>query len=271
MALETLGIRALVTFTMGPLILFCAWLGGWYFMGVVSIISILALHEFYGLATHKGATPATWLGLSSALVIDLMLFLGESATIPAFLVAMFMTLATIELFRNKKNPILNVATTLMGLFYIALPFGFLILIRQLPGTGGSRGGLIILIFLAVWICDSAAYLVGSRFGKHKLFPRVSPNKTIEGTLAGFVFAIITAYVAHVTFLPDVNVFAVLAVGAICGSLGQASDLLESLFKRDAEVKDSSSLIPGHGGVLDRFDSEILVAPAVYLLFRLIAV
>ena len=112
-------------------------------------------------------------------------------------------------------------------------------------------------------------MLGSKFGKHKLFPRVSPNKTVEGTAFGFFFALLTAYISQLTFLPEISLVDALVIGVICGSFGQASDLIESLFKRDAGVKDASNLIPGHGGVLDRFDSEILVAPVVYFYLRFV--
>ena len=263
MGFETFGVRTLVTFVFGPLILFSAWLGGWYFAGVVTLIALLAQYEFYGLAVKKGALPQTYPGLVLAAGVCLLLFAGYLSWVWLLLSGSFILLAVAELFRNKDGPILNVATTFMGLLYIAFPFGFLILIRQMS----AGGGMVILIFLAIWICDSAAYIVGSKIGRRKLFPRVSPNKTVEGTAAGFLFALATAYFCYMTFLGAYGLVDVLVVGAICGSLGQVSDLLESLFKRDAQVKDSSHLIPGHGGVLDRFDSEILVAPAVYLFLQ----
>ena len=134
------------------------------------------------------------------------------------------------------------------------------------GTGHPTifgGKLIILLLLSIWICDSAAYIAGSRFGRHKLFSRVSPNKTVEGTLFGFLFALATAFACQMTFINELSLTQALVIGGICGSFGQLSDLVESLLKRDAGVKDSSNLIPGHGGILDRFDSEILVAPLVY--------
>lgn len=107
-------------------------------------------------------------------------------------------------------------------------------------------------------------------GKHKLFESVSPNKTIEGAVAGFVLATITAYLCQVTFMDQLALLHAMAIGAICGSAGQVSDLTESLFKRDAAVKNASKIIPGHGGFLDRFDSPILAAPAVYFYLRFVA-
>ena len=120
------------------------------------------------------------------------------------------------------------------------------------------GYTVISIFVMIWICDSAAYYAGSAFGKHKLFPRVSPNKSWEGTFFGFIFAVITAVAAKYIVLDYLPLGSAVIIGVIVGSVGQLGDLIESLLKRDAGVKDSSQFIPGHGGVLDRFDSLLLV-------------
>ncbi len=268
MGFEKLGIRALVTFLLGPLILLSAWVGGLVFFAVATIVVVLALHEFYEISTNKGVSAQKWLGLAAAMYAAYLLYAGLSQHIWLVLTVLLLLSVSVELFRNVDNPILNVSVTLAGILYIAIPIGLLPAIRQLPWSGAgfrdeTGGAMVILIFLCIWICDSAAYIMGSRFGKHKLFPRVSPNKSVEGTAFGFLFAVLTAFISQVTFLQEVTLLHVLAVGAICGSFGQMSDLIESLFKRDAGVKDASNLIPGHGGVLDRFDSEIVAVPLVY--------
>ena len=123
---------------------------------------------------------------------------------------------------------------------------------------------MISIFAMIWICDSAAFHVGSALGKHKLFPRVSPQKSWEGAVAGLIAAILVALAAKYLVLTFLPVTSAIVLGAIVGTIGQLGDLTESLLKRDAGVKDSSTLIPGHGGVFDRFDSLLLVAPCAYL-------
>jgi phosphatidate cytidylyltransferase len=126
------------------------------------------------------------------------------------------------------------------------------------------GGLTVLaLFASIWICDSAAYFAGRAFGRHTLFERVSPKKTWEGALAGFVFAIAAFVAAKALFLPYLSYPSALVCGATVGCFGQLGDLAESLMKRDAGVKDSSALIPGHGGIFDRFDSLIFVSPLVF--------
>jgi phosphatidate cytidylyltransferase len=194
----------------------------------------------------------------------------------------------VELFRNNGSAILNLATTIMGVLYISLFFGAFIGIRELfipldfpflryfPNDSVALsvsnlemvykwgGYTVISIFAMIWICDSAAYYGGMLTGKHKLFPRVSPKKSWEGAIFGFIFAIISAVVAKMLVLPYLTYGNAIVIGFIVGTIGQLGDLVESLIKRDAAVKDSSNLIPGHGGVFDRFDSLLLVSPIVYL-------
>jgi len=146
-------------------------------------------------------------------------------------------------------------STIVGIreFYVNSPLSY------------SNGGLIIItIFITLWMTDSAAYFVGSAIGKHKLFPRVSPNKSWEGAIAGFVFAVITLVVLKIFLLDFLDWIDIIAFGVIIGIFGQVGDLIESLIKRDAGVKDSSSIIPGHGGIFDRFDSLLFSAPIIYL-------
>ncbi|MEX1138513.1 MAG: phosphatidate cytidylyltransferase [Bacteroidota bacterium] len=192
----------------------------------------------------------------------------------------------IELFRRKGSPLLNVSTTLAGVLVISLCFGLLIGLRELYGhgfpfhkfMGGSLlagdkelatvrawgGWTVLSIVVAIWFCDTAAYFVGSVFGRHKLFPRVSPGKTWEGAIAGFVGAVAVMVVGRELFLPYLTLMDGIFLGVIVGVFGQMGDLVESRFKRDAGIKDSSALIPGHGGMYDRFDSLVFIAPFVYL-------
>ena len=198
----------------------------------------------------------------------------------------------VEIVRGKGSPIFNFGSTLGGVLYVSLPLGTLVGIRELfgekflPGrflsfVGADSGELAhdlvyrwggylaITIFASIWICDTVAQFVGLKFGKHKLSPRVSPNKTWEGAVGGFVAAILAALLARFLLLPFLSIAETLIIGTVVGIFGQMGDLAESLLKRDAQVKDSSSLIPGHGGVLDRFDSLIFVSPILFLYFDLV--
>lgn len=192
----------------------------------------------------------------------------------------------VELFRSRGSALQNVGTTVSGVLVISLCFGFLVGLRELFSYGfpihryvGSVipeeadpmlivrrwGGLTVLsAFVSVWICDTAAYFAGSTIGRHKLFPTVSPSKTWEGAVAGFLGAVAVMVAAQQTVLPYLSLFDGIALGVLAGVFGQLGDLVESKFKRDAGVKDSSALIPGHGGVYDRFDSVVFLSPVLYL-------
>ncbi|HEX9653277.1 MAG TPA: phosphatidate cytidylyltransferase [bacterium] len=273
MDLKKFGIRALVTIVFGPFILFCAWKGSYLFLALVTSLVVLGAGEFYGLAVKKVTNPQRILGMVASAALCLSLFFYATHYLWLVFAVLVFFSGTYELFRNAVNPILNIAATLMGVLCVALPLSFLLLIRELPNQFNfdyrHGGQIVILVFLTIWVCDTMAYVLGSQFGKHKLFERASPNKTIEGTLCGFLSAVTVAWVCQQTFLSHMRLVDVLVIGVISGSVGQMSDLLESLLKRDAGVKDSSNLIPGHGGILDRFDSEILVAPAVYVYLKLV--
>jgi len=198
-----------------------------------------------------------------------------------FLLAVLLT----ELFRQKGSAMLNAATTVVGVCIISLFFGTLIYVRELFPFGFpvhkffptsyagdaelamiSRWGgyTIVSIFASIWMCDTAAYFGGSTFGRHKLFERVSPKKSWEGSVFGFMAALLTMVIARAMVLDYLRLQDALVIGGIVGIFGQLGDLVESRFKRDAGVKDSSAIIPGHGGVYDRFDSLVFVAPIVYL-------
>lgn len=210
-----------------------------------------------------------------------------------FITALFLFLVivlVVELFRNAGSIFLNAGFTIFGVMYVGIFLASLTGIRELFGmefpsqlalqhfsvmsllsddsvraTTYRWGGLtIISIIVSIWICDTAAYFGGLSMGRHKLFPRVSPNKSWEGAVWGFFGAVVTMVVMQKLFLPYLQFHQAVIIGIIIGVFGQIGDLVESLLKRDAGVKDSSTLIPGHGGVLDRFDSLIFVSPILYL-------
>jgi phosphatidate cytidylyltransferase len=148
----------------------------------------------------------------------------------------------------------------MGLFAASL-----VGLREFYQEQYTNGGfLVISVFASIWICDSAAYYGGTALGKHRLFLRVSPKKSWEGAVFGFVFAVLTMIVAKFIVLDFLDWNTIIALGVIIGIIGQLGDLVESLLKRDAQVKDSSNILPGHGGMFDRFDSLLLTAPVVFL-------
>lgn len=210
-----------------------------------------------------------------------------------FLTVLFLFLSLVmlvELFRNNGSAFMNAGFTIFGVMYIGVFLASLTGLRELFGaefpyhlaiqffpdssalsdetirsTTYAWGGLtVIAILVSIWMCDTMAYFGGLSMGKHKLFPRVSPNKSWEGAVWGFFGAVLTMIVFQHYFLPYLKIHQAVMIGIIIGVFGQIGDLIESLLKRDAGVKDSSGLIPGHGGVFDRFDSLIFVSPILYL-------
>ncbi len=205
-----------------------------------------------------------------------------------FLLVFIPLVLLVELFRNKPQPTRNIATTLLGALYVSFFLGSLIGLRELfipadfpvyahfriPGTVVPDdvratiyrwgGWTVISLFASIWLCDTAAYFSGTRFGRHRLMERVSPHKTWEGAVAGAVTAVVAFLAARALLLPYMSAGTAAVCGLIVGIFGQLGDMVESLVKRDAGVKDSSAILPGHGGILDRFDSLILVSPLMYL-------
>lgn len=265
-------LRVLVSIIAIPVILAASYFGRYFFLFFVLVISLISFYEFSVLALNKNMHVNMIGGLLIVLffvVNSYLKFIDNYASLLIVVAA----LCVIELFRNKNSTLLNLGGTLLGILYIGLFSSALISIREFyiqPEGNYLHGGfLIISIFAAIWICDSAAYYIGTALGKHRLFPRVSPKKSWEGAIAGFVFALLAMIASKIIVLDFLSWNSAIGIGIIVGLIGQIGDLIESLFKRDSGVKDSSSLIPGHGGIFDRFDSLIFSAPLILILLTLI--
>ncbi|MGA9637516.1 phosphatidate cytidylyltransferase [Flavobacterium sp.] len=173
------------------------------------------------------------------------------------------------LFDNKTTKIDSFSKYIYLLGYIILPF---IIMTKIPfGKAGYNPKILISIFILIWTNDSFAYIVGKSIGKTKLFERISPKKTIEGFLGGVFFAVIASYIIAKYYIQiaEVNLYIWIVIALIVGVFGTIGDLIESKFKRIAAVKDSGKIMPGHGGVLDRLDSVIFVAPIVFLFYQIL--
>lgn len=262
--------RILVSVFAIPLILILCYVGNIYFFLFAAAIALVSFYEFSQMAKNKGANVNLSLGFFSVLFLLLNSYLHFFDSYSSVVLIVFLS-ALIELFRNKYSAIINIGATLLGIFYTGIFGASLIGIREFYPHIGSlylQGGyLIISVLAAIWICDSAAYFGGVSLGKHKLFPRVSPHKSWEGAAFGFLFAILTMIIAHFIVLDFLTLFESIILGVIVGIIGQTGDLVESLIKRDADVKDSSALIPGHGGFFDRFDSLLFSAPVILLYLK----
>ncbi len=262
--------RVIVSIFAVPLILIASYLGRYYFLTFVTIISLFSFYEFGLLVKNKGVKINFPLGGLIIFILLLNQYLGFD-DLELIIVLSSLLLLTVELFRNKGSAIYNLGSTFLGIFYIGIFAASLIALRDLHfltvESNENGAYLIISILASIWIGDSAAYYGGITFGRHKLFPRVSPKKSWEGAIFGFIFSVAALILAKLIVLYFLSWTNVLVIGIIIGTIGQIGDLVESMLKRDSGVKDSSSLIPGHGGFFDRFDSLLFSAPAIWLYLK----
>ena len=273
--------RTITGLSMVFILLLALYFSGWVFASIFLIITILGLWEFYGLIASEECQPQKYYGT----IAGAILYLGTVliclvpkdnnsdqlwlAFIPFILpIPLIFFSFIIEIYRNKPKPLVNIATTTMGFLYIALPFSLLIFFNR-PGVLHFWGMPVILVsyFGFTWMYDTVAYLYGKQFGKHKLFERISPKKTWEGTIAGGIVTLLAAFGIHF-FVPDLPLTDWLALACIVLIFGTHGDLVESLLKRSLNIKDSGNILPGHGGILDRFDTMFISAPFVFLYFFL---
>tara|TARA_B100000941_G_C28486648_1_gene545386 strand:+ start:83 stop:934 length:852 start_codon:yes stop_codon:yes gene_type:complete len=272
--------RSIVNFLGIPLIVFLVFMGEYFFLFFISVVNFFCLREFYLLPRSEKIYPQFIIGYIISFLILLLNFFQYDKiiffTFFDFFIICILFIIIFELFRGKKNPFLNISITLTGLLYVPIFLSSLFLIRNFDSQSQNfyNLGMVItfVIFLSTWLCDTGALFFGKFLGKNKLLYRVSPNKTIEGSIGGF-FGTFLIYILFYFFSFDeifneyINHFDILFIFIIIGIGAQIGDLAESLFKRNFGLKDSSSMLAGHGGFLDRFDSILFSAPLVYIYFR----
>lgn len=245
-----------------PIIFLCIYFGEMPFYIMMFVVTFFCVQEFFSIS--KKYKPHAIVSLVLAVLFFLSLYffkdcavniLAFSAILIAFILFLF------EIYGKSTDLCVSrIAISFFGAFFLPLALIHMVYIRQL--NGGMQ--LIFFIFIVVWTLDTAAYGFGRAFGKHKLAVNVSPKKTIEGAVAGLIFGVLAAVICRNLFMVEILTSIQAAIlGLIIAIVGQFSDLAESLIKRDGQVKDSGKIIPGHGGVFDRFDSYVFVAPAVY--------
>jgi phosphatidate cytidylyltransferase len=246
-------------------------LGSYAFASLFLILSVLVLREFYSLCRLAGFYPQVNNGLFTGAALFVISFLTAEHTITYisfnYLIPIVFSFPVYELFRKKKNPLANIAVTGFGIVFVSIPFSMLnfIAFPEFEGCITYSYGLLISLFIFVWAGDSGAYLFGVRFGRHRLFERISPKKSWEGLIGGIATALATAWILTFIFAYSFVLLGFIAiVVVISGTLG---DLVESMIKRSIGVKDSGRFMPGHGGLLDRFDSILLASPVIYFVFQ----
>ncbi|MEX1189686.1 MAG: phosphatidate cytidylyltransferase [Bacteroidia bacterium] len=237
----------------------------WGLKELRSIVRVNEIHlPFFTLLAGNIIIFASVLGFTLAHV---SLGIQKSDLVPSFITAVLLVFVifSTELFRAKTKALESISITIFSFFYLALPSGLLVS-ASVTDSGNYEPWRILFFFFMMWASDTGAYFTGRFFGKHKLFERLSPKKTIEGFLGGVITAMLTGFAASLYFEGSSTLFWVLT-GAIMSITGSLGDLFESMIKRQFEVKDSGTLLPGHGGILDRFDSTFLSIPIYFLLLK----
>jgi phosphatidate cytidylyltransferase len=255
--------RILIALGSLPIIFACTYYGSWAFFIFVTTLALLSLNEFYSLMNRKGYSPSYLVGGVAAIFFTWFTTYTvkhpnwEPYATGILTTAIILTFSAGIFLKKAQDSTVNASITLLGILYIGWMFCYFILIRELT----YHGAYLFFLMIAVWAGDTTAYFIGTKFGRIKLSPYISPKKTVEGAVSGLIVSVISA--AVFSTIIGMSMLHGIILGVIIGIVGQVSDLVESLIKRDAGVKDSSNLVPGHGGVLDRMDSFILTAPIMY--------
>lgn len=278
-----------------PLILWISYEGGLWLLGMITLFGLIGINEYLIAEGHTPSTGAYWgTFLTASVSFGILIFgylslvqdgpmraadaLGFSAIwiLSAVVTMAFFVLSSVLFAIGSREPskLFDSSTRLLwGLIYITwlYPVVFLVgtFVPAVVGTGFGGGDLLLFLFALLWVGDTSAMFVGMKFGKHKLAPTVSPNKTVEGFVGGIVGSLLVAVIVYFwRFDGLVSMHHMLIAAVGCSVFGQLGDLVESMWKRSIGIKDSSGLIPGHGGILDRFDSLLFAAPFLFAYFVL---
>jgi phosphatidate cytidylyltransferase len=248
----------------------------WTFLAFVLIANLWLGIEFFRISSHDQTKALSFTSILTGSIALILVFLGKTYDINSSIYWLILIPALFifieELFLNKQNPLRNISVSFLSLIYITTPLITSILLVygndfdfQIRKGGTFHPELLIGILILIWIFDSMAYCIGVPLGKHKLFVRVSPKKSWEGTIGGAIFVIIAAIFMN-KFIPAISQTDWIIISALVIVFGTIGDLIESLFKRSINVKDSGETLPGHGGLLDRLDSFIFTLPWVLIYF-----
>jgi len=282
---SNLALRLLTAVLLIPPVIYTIWVGGLLYLAVIVGIILLGLREFYGLIEDKGAHPLVGFGLAAGVAIPVVAYVGNEYHATILMTAVLLAVMVAQVGKAQITEALaSISGTFFGVFYVGWLLSHAIVLRQFHDVVSAkwgpaaaldidpRAGAFFMLFCVSTVigCDAGAYFGGRAWGKRKLAPQISPGKTVEGALSGVVAGIATAVAAKAlfdVFWPALSAplswLAVLLFGVVLSIVGIIGDLVESLLKRDARVKDTGNLIPGTGGVLDRIDSNLLAIPVMY--------
>ena len=267
--MEELKGRKLILILGIPFGMGCYFIGNPLFAIVTALIMLGGLDEFYTMSEKKGATPNRIFGFILTILIAVSysgIYAHHQITIMGLLCFSVVCVFFIEIINQKNEPLLNIATTFLGILFVPCMLGTIISLRQMDHIYDSN--VVLALFLSVWLCDIAAFFFGTKWGKKKILPRISPKKSWVGSVSGFITSLFVFIVFHeLGYLGSrYTLFDAITFGSISGIFSQLGDFAESLLKRDVNVKDSGDLLRAHGGILDRFDSLLFSSPMIYIYF-----
>lgn len=251
-----------------PIFYLVAWeLRPVYFTALVTAAAVVGQYEFYRMARARGIKPLIVLGcvIGALLVAEAYypLYFGVGKF---YIAACLILIMIVRLFSTRpvEGAIEDIAATFLGVVYVALLFGFQVSIR----TGAEGRQWLVFLYFVIWASDIGAYAIGIPFGKHRLYEKVSPKKSIEGLIGALAASVGMALLCRIWFMPPIGIGEAAGLALLLAVVGTVGDLVESLFKRSAGIKDSGNIIPGHGGILDRMDSMLFAAPVLYYYLRM---
>lgn len=274
--MRNLLVRTMSGAVLLGIVLGAAYGGKYAYGGFLLLIVVFGMWEFYNIATATGARPRTVLGLASGIVLFVTsFFLFEGWVDPInsqfgadmliggvlYFSALLPLCFIVELFHDSKTPLRNIATTIMGVCYVAYPMSLMLFIPLLITGEWAPEAFLFYLFI-VWGNDVFAYLTGVTIGKHKMCPRISPKKSWEGFVGGIIGALVMGAIG--SFVVGGGLVMWLGLAIVVAVTSVFGDLVESMFKREANIKDSGNIIPGHGGILDRFDALLISSPFAFV-------
>lgn len=262
--------RAITGFFFIAVLIGAHLLGQVVFVSFFSLLGLWCLYEFYGIVRHEEVRPMLVLGVLTLAALGTLVGLHCVGLIPFIKVWLFIPFFSLlfigALFQKRKYPFHDIGYTVLGIIYAGIPFLFFVALGFVKGQFNLYIPLGFLLIL--WSNDTGAYLAGRSFGKHKLFERISPNKTWEGFIGGVLFAVAIAFNLE-QYFGSLARWEWASMALVIGVFGTLGDLVESMLKRSIGVKDSGNILPGHGGLLDRFDGLLMAAPLVFLFLLMI--
>lgn len=259
--------RKLILLLGVPFGVICFYLGNPIFAIILTLIILAGLDEFYKMSEAKGASPNRIFGFIISIFICLSysgIYSHHQISILGFICLSVISVFIIEIINHKNEPLINISMTFMGILLIPCMLGSAIYVRQIDHVYNSN--IVLTLFLSVWLCDTAAFFFGTKYGVKRILPLISPKKSWVGSIAGFLVALAVFYLSfYFKYLGDsISFIDSIILGIISGIFSQLGDFSESMLKRDVKFKDSGNLLRAHGGILDRFDSLLFSTPVIYI-------